>query len=121
MLSIKDKAGAAVPYTQFSFDTNSVEHIETGASSILSTIRAILSRVIPGDRAAGVYRTKGKMTMPVLGTDGVLLGTLTGTFEILRPAKLSNDTVEDFHARFKSLVADPAVLQMAKNGQLTIE
>jgi len=118
-VTLKYAAASNVTYNVYSVNPDSVEWVESGASSILATSRLVLSRVIPADKSAGVYRTRGKLTRPVVnGTSGLLDGTLTGTFEILRPAILSVSEVDELVARFKEAVALAIVEDAAESGAI---
>lgn len=118
-LTLKNNAAANVTFSVYSVDPNSVDWVESGATSILGTSRFVLSRVIPADKAGGVYRTRGKLTRPVVnGTTGLLDGTITATFEILRPAKLSVAEVDELYARFKEAVAQAIVKTAAESGAI---
>lgn len=118
-LTLKNNAAANVTYDVYSVEPNQVEWTEAGATSILGTSRFVLSRVIPADKTAGVYRTKGKITRPVInGTTGALDGTVTATFEILRPAKLTVAEVDELFARFKEAVAQAIVKTAAESGAI---
>jgi hypothetical protein len=118
-LTLKNNAGTNVSFDPYSVNPDSVEWIETGATSILGTSRAVLSRKIPADKASGVYRIGGKLTRPVInGTTGGLDGTLTGTFEILRPAKLASSEVDELVARFKELISQSIVKTAAESGAI---
>jgi len=118
-LTLKNNAASNVTFDVYAVREDSVEWIESGATSILGTSRAILSRVIPADRAAGVYRTRGKLTRPVInGTSGLLDGTNTFTFEFLHPAVLSVTEVDELFARAKEFVAQAIVKACAENGSI---
>ena len=118
-LTLKNNAAANVTFDVYSVNPDSVEWIESGATSILGTSRAILSRKIPSDKASGVYRIGGKLTRPVVNaTTGALDGTVTGTFEILRPAKLTVSDVDEMVARFKELVGQAIVKTAAESGAI---
>lgn len=118
-LTLKNNAAANVTFDVYSVNPDSVEWIESGATSILGTSRAVLSRKIPADKASGVYRIGGKLTRPVVnGTTGALDGTVTGTFEILRPAKLTVTEVDELVARFKELVGQAIVKSAAESGAI---
>lgn len=118
-LTLKNAAAANVTFNVYSVNPDSVEYTEAGATSILGTARAVLSRKIPADKSAGVYRIGGKVTYPIInGTTGALDGTLTGTFEILRPAKLSVSNVDEHYARFNALVGQAAVKAAAETGAI---
>lgn len=118
-LTLKNNAATNVTFEVYSVNPDSVEWIESGATSILGTSRAVLSRKIPNDKASGVYRIGGKLTRPVVnGTTGALDGTVTGTFEILRPAKLSTTEVDELVARFKELIGQAIVKSAAESGAI---
>jgi len=118
-LTLKNNAAANVTFDVYSVNPDSVEWIESGATSILGTSRAVLSRKIPTDKASGVYRIGGKLTRPVVNaTTGALDGTVTGTFEILRPAKLTVSEVDEMVARFKELVSQAIVKTAAESGAI---
>lgn len=77
-LTLKNNAASNVTFNVYSVNPDSVEWIESGATSILGTSRAALSRKIPSDKANGVYRIGGRLTRPVInGTTGALDGTVT--------------------------------------------
>jgi len=118
-ITLKNNADANVTFNPYSVNSDSVEWTESGATSILGTSRFVLTRKIPQDRSAGVYRTIGKLTRPVVnGTTGALDGTLTGTFEILRPAKLTVAEVDEFVARFKTALALALIKTAAETGEI---
>lgn len=118
-LTLKNNAGANVTFNVFAVRADDVEWTEAGATSILGTTRFKLGRKIPSDAANGVYRVFGKLALPVVnGTTGLLDGTATGTFEILRPAKLSVATMDEFYARFKEAVAQAIVKAAAETGAI---
>ena len=118
-LTLKNNAATNVTFNVYSVEPNNVEWVESGATSILGTSRFVLSRVIPADKSAGVYRTRGKLTRPVVnGTTGALDGTLTATFEILRPAKLTVADVDELYARFKEAVAQSIIKEAAETGAI---
>lgn len=118
-LTLKNNAAANVTYNVYSVNPDSVEWVESGATTILGTPRFVMSRVIPADKTAGVYRTRGKLTRPIVnGTTGLLDGTLTATFEILRPAKLTVADVDELIARFKEAVAQAIVKTAAESGAI---
>ncbi|DAD51851.1 TPA_asm: coat protein [ssRNA phage Gephyllon.2_12] len=118
-ITLKNNAATNVTFDVYSVNPDSVEYIESGATSILGTSRAVLSRKIPADKANGVYRIGGKITRPVVNsTTGALDGTVTGTFEILRPAKLSVAEVDELVARFKELVGQSIVKTAAESGAI---
>lgn len=118
-LTLKNNAAANVTYNVYSVNSDSVEWTEAGATSILGTSRFVLSRVIPADKTAGVYRTRGKLTRPIVnGTSGLLDGTLTATFEILRPAKLTVADTDELVARFKEACAQAIVKTAAESGAI---
>jgi hypothetical protein len=116
-LTLKNNAATNVTFNVYSVEPDSVEWTETGATSILGTSRARLSRKIPTDKTKGVYRTIGKLTRPVVNaTTGALDGTLTFNFELLRPANLSVAETDEAYARFKELVAQAIVKTAAESG-----
>jgi hypothetical protein len=116
-LTLKNNAASNVTFDVYSVEPNSVEWVEAGATSILGTSRAILSRKIPNDKASGVYRIGGKLTRPVVNeTTGALDGVNTFTFEILRPAKLSVAEVDELIARAKEFVAQSVIKSAAESG-----
>jgi hypothetical protein len=118
-LTLKNNAASNVTFNVYSVNPDSVEWIESGATSILGTSRAVLNRKIPADKANGVYRIGGKLTRPVInGTTGALDGTVTGTFEILRPAKLASSEVDELVARFKELISQAIVKTAAESGAI---
>jgi hypothetical protein len=118
-LTLKNNAASNVTFDVYSVNPDSVEWVESGATSILGTSRLVISRVIPADKAAGVYRIRGKLTRPVInGTSGLLDGTLTGTFEILRPAALTVAETDELYARFKEAVAQAIVKAAAESGAI---
>jgi hypothetical protein len=118
-LTLKNNAAANVTFDVYGVNPDNVEWVEAGATSILGTSRFVLSRVIPTDKTAGVYRTRGKLTRPVInGTTGLLDGTVTATFEILRPAKLTVAEVDELFARFKEAAALAIVKTAAESGAI---
>lgn len=118
-LTLKNNADANVTFNVYSVNTDSVEYVESGATSILGTSRAVLSRKIPADKANGVYRIGGKLTRPVINsTTGALDGTVTATFEVLRPAKLTVSEVDELVARFKAFVGQAIVKSAAETGAI---
>lgn len=118
-LTLKDNAAVNVTFDVYSVNSDSVEYVESGATSILGTSRFVLGRKIPADKANGVYRTTGKITRPVVNaTTGALDGTVTATFEILRPAKLTVTDVDELYARFKEAVAQAIVKVAAESGAI---
>jgi hypothetical protein len=118
-LTLKNNAASNVTFNVYAVREDSAEWVESGATSILGTSRFVLFRVIPADKSAGVYRTRGKLTRPVVnGTSGLLDGTLTATFEILRPAILSTTEVDELVARFKEAVALAIVKSAAETGEI---
>lgn len=118
-LTLKNNAAANVTFDVYGVNPDSVEWVEAGATSILGTSRFVMSRVIPTDKQNGVYRTRGKLTRPVInGTTGLLDGTLTATFEILRPAKLTVAETDEMYARFKEAVAQAIVKTAAESGAI---
>ena len=118
-LTLKNAAASNVTFNPYSISVDTVEWVESGATSILGTTRARLGRKIPTDRSNGVYRTNGTLAYPVVnGTTGLLDGTVTCNFEILRPAKLSTANVDEAYARFKELVAQAIVKAAAESGAI---
>lgn len=118
-LTLKNNAAANVTYNVYSVNSDSVEWIESGATSILGTSRAVLSRKIPADKTSGVYRIGGKLTRPVInGTTGALDGTNTFTFEYLRPAKLTVAEVDELVARVKEFIAQAIVKSAVESGAI---
>lgn len=118
-LTLKNNAAANVTFDVYAVGQDNVEWIESGATSILGTSRFVLSRVIPADKSSGVYRTRGKLTRPVInGTTGLLDGTVTATFEVLRPAKLTVAEVDELIARFKEAVSQAIVKTAAESGAI---
>lgn len=118
-LTLKNNAAANVTFNVYSVNSDSVEWTEAGATSILGTSRAVLSRKIPNDKAAGVYRIGGKLTRPVInGTTGALDGVNTFTFEFLRPAKLTVAEVDETYARAKEFVGQAIVKAAAESGAI---
>jgi len=118
-MTLKNNAAANVTFNPYSVEQDAVEWTEAGATSILGTTRARLTRKIPADKVNGVYRTLGKLQLPVVnGTTGLLDGTVTGNFEILRPAKLSVANVDELVARFKEFVAQAIVKTAAETGAI---
>jgi len=118
-LTLKNNAASNVTFSVYSVNQDSVEWVESGATSILGTSRAVLSRKIPADKTAGVYRIGGKLTRPVVnGTTGLLDGTVTFTCEILRPAKLSVSEVDELVARAKEFVALAILKSAAESGAI---
>jgi len=118
-LTLKNNAAANVTFDVYSVNPDSVEWIESGATTILGTSRFVMSRKIPTDKANGVYRIGGKLTRPVVnGTTGALDGTVTATFEILRPAKLTVSDVDELVARFKEAIAQAIVKTAAESGAI---
>jgi hypothetical protein len=118
-LTLKNNANSDVTFNVYSVNPDSVEWIESGATSILGTSRAVLGRKIPADKGSGVYRIQGKLTRPVLDSEtNALLGTNTFTFEFLRPAALSVAEVDELVARAKALVGQAVVKAAAENGAI---
>lgn len=118
-LTLKNNAASNVTYNVYGVNPDSVEWTEAGATSILGTSRFVLSRKVPADKAAGVYRIGGKLTRPVInGTTGALDGVVTATFEILRPAKLTVTEVDELVARFKEAVSQSIVKAAAETGAI---
>jgi hypothetical protein len=118
-LTLKNNAAVNVTFNVYSVETDRVEWVESGATSILGTSRAVLSRKIPADKANGVYRIGSKLTRPVVNaTTGALDGVLTGTCEILRPAKLSVTEVDEFVARWAELMKQTVLKSAAETGAI---
>lgn len=118
-LTLKNNAAANVTFDVYSVESDAVEWVESGATSILGMTRFRMGRKIPTDKVNGVYRTNGKLTLPVVnGTTGALDGTVTMNFEILRPAKLSVANVDEAYARFKEAVAQAIVKAAAESGAI---
>lgn len=118
-LVLKNNAAANVTFNVYSVEPDAVEWVEVGATSILGTTRLRLQRKLPADKASGVYRIQGKFTRPVVNaTTGALDGTVTMTFEILRPAKLTVADVDEAYARFKEAVAQAIVKSAAESGAI---
>lgn len=118
-LTLKNNAASNVTFSVYSVEPDGVEWVESGATSILGTSRFRLDRKIPADKVNGVYRTKGKLTRPVVnGTTGALDGTLTFNFELLRPATLTVAEVDEAYARFKEAVAQAIVKSAAESGAI---
>lgn len=118
-LTLKNNAAANVTFNVYSVEPAGVEWIESGATSILGTSRFRMDRKIPQDKVNGVYRINGKLTRPVLNvTTGLLDGTVTMNFEILRPAKISVAEVDETYARFKEAVALAVVKLAAESGAI---
>jgi hypothetical protein len=118
-LTLKNAAASNVTFDVYSVNADSVEWVESGATSILGMIRAFLGRKIPTDRANGVYRTLVKSTYPVVNeTTGALDGTVTVNSEILRPAKLASADVDEAVARHAALFSLTIVKQAAETGAI---
>lgn len=118
-LTLKNNAGTAVTFNVYAVREDSVEWTESGASSILGTSRAQITRKVPANKASGVYRIGGKLTRPVVNsTTGLLDGTNTFTFEVLRPANLSVAEVDELVARAKEFVAQAIVKAAAETGAI---
>lgn len=118
-LTLKNNAAANVTFNVYSVEQDAVEWTEAGATSILGTTRARISRKIPVNKVNGVYRSNGKLAIPVVnGTTGALDGTVTMNFEILRPANLATSVVDECYARFKELVGQAIVKAMAETGAI---
>jgi len=119
-LTLKNDAGSNVTFNVFGVYPDSAEWTESGATSILGTSRFVLGRKIPQNRVDGVYRTTGKLTRPVLNsTDSSQLdGTVTFTFEILRPAKLAKVEVDELVARACEAVKLAIVKAAAETGAI---
>lgn len=118
-LTLKNNAASNVTFEPYSVEQDAVEWVEQGATSILGMTRFRLSRKVPADKANGVYRTQGKLTLPVVNSEsGALDGTLTFNFELLRPAKLAVDDVDEAFARFKEAAALTIVKTAAETGAI---
>lgn len=118
-LTLKNNAAVNVTFAPYAVREDSVEWTENGATSILGTSRFVLNRKVPANRATGVYRVGGKLTRPVVNaTTGLLDGTVTGTFEILRPANISVAEVDELVARFKEAVSQAIVKTAAETGAI---
>lgn len=118
-LTLKNNAAANVTFNVYAVETDAVEWVESGATSILGTSRARLSRKIPANKTNGVYRIQGKLTRPyVNGTTGALDGTGTFNFEFLRPANLSVAEIDELFARAKELVSQAIVKTAAESGAI---
>lgn len=118
-LTLKNNAAANVTFNVYAVETDAVEWVESGATSILSTSRARLSRKIPANKTNGVYRIMGKLTRPyVNGTTGLLESTGTFNFEYLRPANLTVAEIDELVARAKEFVAQTIVKQAAESGAI---
>lgn len=118
-LTLKNNAAANVTFNVYAVETDAVEWVESGATSILGTSRARLARKVPANKANGVYRIQGKLTRPyVNGTTGVLDGTGTFNFEFLRPANLSVAEIDELFARAKELVGQAIVKSAAESGAI---
>jgi hypothetical protein len=117
-LTLKNDADANVTFNVYSVEPDAVEWVESGATSILGMCRARLSRKVPADKANGVYRIGGKLALPVVDGDGVLTGTMTFNFELLRPAHLTATTADEAYARFKAFVGQAIVKSAAQNGAI---
>lgn len=118
-LTLKNNAAANVTFDVYSVEQDAVEWVESGATSILGTSRARLSRKIPSNKTNGVYRTQGKLTRPyVNGTTGALEGIGTFNCEFLRPANLSVAEVDELVARAKEFVAQAIFKTAAESGAI---
>ncbi len=118
-LTLKNNAATNVTFNVYSVEPDAVEWVESGATSILGMTRFRMSRKVPADKAKGVYRVQGKLTLPsVNGTTGALDGTMTCNFEILRPAALASSVSDEAYARFKEAVAQAIVKAAAANGAI---
>jgi len=118
-LTLKNNAASNVTFDVYSVESDRVEWVESGATSILGMVRASLGRKIPADKTNGVYRVPGSLKYPVVNlTTGALDGTVTMNFEILRPANLSNTNVDEAYARFKELVGQAIVKAAAESGAI---
>jgi len=112
-VTLKNNAAANVTFGVYSRDENLAQWLESGATSILGSSYLTMTRKVPADKANGVYRIGVKLTRPVINaTTGALDGTITGTMEILRPAKVTVAEVDEFYARFKE-AAGLAILKTA--------
>lgn len=118
-LTLKNNAAANVTFDVYAVREDGVEWVESGATSILGTVRAFLARVVPKAKDTGVYRISGSLNYPVVnGTTGALDGTHTFKFELLRPASLSVASADEAYARFKELVAQAIVKAAAETGAI---
>jgi hypothetical protein len=118
-LTLKNAAASNVTFNVYGVYPDSVEWTESGATSILGTSRAVLSRKIPADKGAGVYRIGGKLTRPVVNaTTGALDGVNTFTFEFLRPAKLTVAEADEMVARVKEFIAQAIVKSAVESGAI---
>lgn len=117
-LTLKNNADSNVTFNVYSVEPDAVEWVEAGATSILGMTRARLARKVPADKANGVYRIQGKLTQPTVDGDGVLTGTMTFNFELLRPAQLTAAAADEAYARFKALVGQAIVKAAAENGAI---
>lgn len=118
-LALKNNAAATVTFNPYAIGEDYVEWTEAGATSILGTNRYRMTRKVPTDKVNGVYRIGGKLSYPVVnGTTGVLDGTITFSFECVRPAKLTNAVVDEAYARFKEAVALAITKAAAESGAI---
>lgn len=118
-LTLQNNAALAVTYDVYSVETDAVEWIEAGATSILGTSRFRLGRKVPANKGNGVYRITGRVTRPVVNSvTGILDGTVTLNFEILRPANIAVSEVNEAYARFKTAVAQSIVKLAGENGAI---
>lgn len=118
-LTLKNNAAANVTFNVYSVEPDAVEWVESGASSIMGMTRFRMSRKVPADKAKGVYRVLGKLTLPSVNeTTGALDGTMTCNFEILRPAVLPASVSDEAYARFKEAVAQAIVKAASANGAI---
>lgn len=118
-LTLKNAAAANVLFDPYSVSSDQVEYVEQGAASILGMKRAKLSRQIPGNKATGVYRIRGTVSLPVINsTTGELNGTINCSFEVLRPAQLGNTDVNEAMARFSSFISQSVVAEAARSGAI---
>jgi len=118
-ITLKNNAGTNVTFDVWSVDSDNVTWSEAGATSILGTPKFKLGRKISPNQASGVYRVLGKLVYPVVNaTTGALDGTITGNFEILRPAVLSNANADEAYARFKEAVALAIVKLAVETGAI---
>lgn len=118
-LTLKNNAAANVTFNVFSVEQDNVEWTESGATSILGTSRFRMGRKLPTDRSKGVLRVNGKMSRPVVnGTTGLLDGTITMNFEIVRPVNVASSEVDETYARFKEAVGQAIVKTAAESGAI---
>jgi hypothetical protein len=97
---LKDRAGGNVTFNHYSDRSEEVEWVEAGATSLLGTSRARLSRKVPANKASGVLKTILVTTRPVVNaTTGALDGIMTMKTESFRPANISDVQAEECVAR----------------------